>query len=409
MLLGVVEGFYGPFWDWVERVNLMEFLGRVGLNTYIYAPKWDQHHRDWWRVPYDTNFSDKLAMLVDSASRYGVRVVFALSPGLDIDYSSRHDQDLLLRKISWAMELGIEDLALFLDDVPPILRGGGFKSLAEAQSSLVNKVFRELNPRSLVFCPTHYYGLREEYMRELGSLVDLSIHIVWTGMWVASHRISVEDLESASNLLGRKPFIWDNYPVNDYFTANGITRLHLGPIKNRPRDFTKYIAGYVSNPMNQCEASKIPLYTIAEALLSSSYNPQRSMLDAVDYVLNKNSRYWFKMFLDFNRASFMDLNEKTVETEEDAGEVIELTRELRESLSNKKLLKEVEPVLSKMDSIARYVRGEVHHLSWRVQTSGEYNPPITTERMLNDIFGVEARLIPWYSKAYRIPQHSYRS
>ncbi|MDW8011320.1 MAG: beta-N-acetylglucosaminidase domain-containing protein, partial [Sulfolobales archaeon] len=382
-------------------IGLMEFLGRVGLNTYIYAPKWDPRHRDWWRVPYGTDFLDRLAMLVDSASRYGIRVVFAVSPGLDIDYSSRHDRELLLKKLTLVMELGVEDLALLLDDIPPVLRGRGFRSLAEAQSSLVNEVSRELSPRTLVFCPTYYYGLRDEYMKELGRLVDLNVHVVWTGMWVASYRISVEDLESVTKFLGRKPFIWDNYPVNDYFVVNGITRLHLGPIKNRPSEFAKYISGYVSNPMNQCEASKIPLYTIAEALADPSYDPQRSVRDAVDHVLNKSSRYWFKLLLEFNKASFMDLSERTIASREDAEEVLQVVRELRESVANRKLLKEVDPVLGKMESIAKYVMGETSHLSWRIQTAGEYIPPITAERMVSDVFGVVARLKPWYSRAYR--------
>ncbi len=404
MLLGIVEGFYGPPWDWVERLSIMEFLGRVGLNAYVYAPKWDPLHRERWRLPYDPGFADRLGMLLDSASRYGVRIVFALSPGLDVDYSSEHDAALLLRKLGWVMEMGVEDLALLLDDVPPVLRGRGFKTLAEAQAHLVNRLFRELRPRSLVFCPTHYYGLREDYMGELGALVDPEVHVVWTGMWVASHRIGVEELESVSRLLGRKPFLWDNYPVNDYFRVYGITRLHLGPLRNRPAELARYVSGYVSNPMNECEASKVSLYTVAEALLSGSYDPERSLSDAVDSVVNRSGRHRFKRFVEFNRASFMDLREATV-TRENADEVLELTRELRESVSNRELLREVEPVLGKMESIARYSRGEAQTLSWRVQTSGEYDPPMTDERMLRDAFGVVARLVPWYSGAYRRPGH----
>ncbi len=402
MLLGVVEGFYGPPWDWTERLSLVEFLGRVGLNAYVYAPKWDPLHRDRWRLPYDSSFADRLIMLLDAASRYGVRVVFALSPGLDVDYSSERDVALLARKFEWFMELGIEDLALFLDDIPPVLRGRGFRTLAEAQAHLVNRLYRELKPRSLVFCPTYYYGLREDYMRELGELVDPGVHVVWTGMWVASHRISVEELEAVSRLLNRKPFLWDNYPVNDYFTVYGITRLHLGPLRNRPPELARYVSGYVSNPMNECEASRVPLYTVAEALLNPSYDPERSLSDSVDSIVNKSGRYWFRRFVEFNRASFMDLREATV-TRENAGEVLELVRELRESVRDRELLREVEPVLGKMESIARYARGEARTLSWRVQTSGEYDPPMTDERMLKDAFGVVARLVPWYSGAYRKP------
>lgn len=402
-MFGVVEGFYGAPWDWLDRIHMIEFLGRLGFDTYIYAPKWDPMHRDWWRSPYDPGFLDRISMLVSDGNRYGVRVVFALSPGLDIDYSSSRDLAVLVRKLQGVMEHGVEDIALFLDDIPPILRGRGFRSLAEAQASLVNRVYRELGPRSLVFCPTYYYGLREEYLSELGSLLDPEIHVVWTGMWVASHRISQEDLEAVSRLMGRKPFIWDNYPVNDYFTVYGFTRLHLGAIKNRPRDMASLVSGYVSNPANQAEASKIPLYTISSMLFEKTYDPEASLSEAIDAIVNKGSRYWFKRFVEYNRASFMDLEEKTI-TRENAEEALEIVRELRERLSNKKLLKEIEPVLGKIEAIARYSKGEAAHLSWRTQTAGEYSPPITNERMEKEIFGIVARKTPWYATAYRKPE-----
>ena len=402
VLLGVVEGFYGPPWGWVERLSFVEFLGRVGLNAYIYGPKWDPYHREWWRAPYDAGFMDRLSAMVEAGLKYGVEVVFAVSPGLDIDYSSEDDVMVLVRKLSRVMELGIGSVAVFLDDIPPVLRGRGFKTLAEAQASLANRVLRELRPRSLILCPTYYYGIREDYLRELGSRLDPEVHVMWTGMWVTSHRISEEDLTRVAEVLGRKPFIWDNYPVNDYFTVYGLTRLHLGPIKGRARGLPKYVSGYVANLANQPELSKIPVYTVAEALQSEDYDPDRSLGQAIDALVNRSARYYFRRFAEFNRATFMDLNEETV-TRENSDEVLELVRELRERLTNRELLREVEPVLGKMEAIARYARGEVRTLSWRVQTAGEYDPPITNERMVSDVFGVVARRVPWYSSAYRRP------
>jgi len=402
VLLGVVEGFYGPPWGWVERLSFVEFLGRVGLNAYIYGPKWDPYHREWWRAPYDQYFTDRLSMLVEAGVKYGVEVVFAVSPGLDVDYSSEDDSLALVRKLSRVMELGVNSVAVFLDDIPPVLRGRGFKTLAEAQASLANRVLRELRPRSLILCPTYYYGIREDYLRELGSKLDPEVHVMWTGMWVASHRISEEDLTRVAEVLGRKPFIWDNYPVNDYFTVNGLTRLHIGPVKGRARGLTRYVSGYVANLANQPELSKVPIYMVAEALQSEGYDPERSLEQAIDSLVNRSARYYFKRFAKFNKATFMDLNEETV-TRESSDEVLEVVRELRDRLANRELLREVEPVLSKMEAIARYAKGELQTLSWRVQTAGEYDPPITAERMVSDVFGVVARRVPWYSSAYRRP------
>jgi|GEM_PF-4493176 hyaluronoglucosaminidase len=62
---------------------------------------------------------DRLSAMVEAGLKYGVKVVFAVSPGLDIDYSSEDDVMVLVRKLSRVMELGIGSVAVFLDDIPP--------------------------------------------------------------------------------------------------------------------------------------------------------------------------------------------------------------------------------------------------------------------------------------------------
>jgi beta-N-acetylglucosaminidase-like protein len=67
--------------------------------------------------------------------------------------------------------------------------------------------------------------------------------------------------------------VWDNFPVNDYngniFSSTGLPtnfKLNTGPYKGRRADLTRVIDGIVSNPMNEAEASKIPLYSVAAYL-----------------------------------------------------------------------------------------------------------------------------------------------
>ena len=399
-MFGVVEGFYGPMWDWIDRLSILEFMGRIELNLYIYGPKWDSYHREWWRIPYNENFMNNFALFVDAGRRYGVDVSFALSPGLDIDYSSMNDLNLLLRKFGRIMDLGVDVISLFLDDIPPIIRGKGFKTLAEAQAKLVNRVYDELKPRALIFCPTFYYGVKGDYLRELGELLDPGIYVMWTGMYVCPYRMSSSEFEMVTSILGRKPFVWDNYPVNDYFICRGIVRLHLGPIKNRPSNIRDLVSGYTANPANQVEVSKFALYSIARMIWEGeNYDADRALREAIGFLVNRSARYWFERFVEFNRATFMDLNENVI-VKDNADEVLELIRQLRETLTNLKLLKEIEPVLKKMESIARYAKGEHVGLSYRVQTSGEYNPPIPADRMKDEIFGIVARRMPWYVKVY---------
>ena len=116
---GIIEGFYGPPWSWDDRRRLSETLCAAGMDTYIYAPKDDPLHREQWRKPYDDVFLDALGQL---AAPGGLRVGYAISPGLSIDASDRGDRAALLAKISQATDAGVTLVALCLDDLPPAPR-----------------------------------------------------------------------------------------------------------------------------------------------------------------------------------------------------------------------------------------------------------------------------------------------
>lgn len=51
-LCGVVEGFYGKPWTTEQRSHLFRQLKKLGMNTYLYAPKDDLKHRAEWRIRY---------------------------------------------------------------------------------------------------------------------------------------------------------------------------------------------------------------------------------------------------------------------------------------------------------------------------------------------------------------------
>ncbi|MBA3846880.1 MAG: beta-N-acetylglucosaminidase domain-containing protein, partial [Planctomycetes bacterium] len=60
---GVIEGFYGQPWSAAERVQLFDWMAAWGLNTYLYAPKDDLHHRASWREPYPPPEADAIRQL----------------------------------------------------------------------------------------------------------------------------------------------------------------------------------------------------------------------------------------------------------------------------------------------------------------------------------------------------------
>lgn len=156
----------------------------------------------------------------------------------------------------------------------------------------------------MFFCPTYYWGYKEDYLSELGSLLESNVYIMWTGPAIVSTEIKLEDVKKFYEIIGRKPFILDNYPVNDYFLLRGIARIHLGPFINREPGICKYVSGYVANPMIEAEASKIPLYTLAEMYRRKhSYNPEESFANAIKHLYPEEHYETINLFVQLNRAS----------------------------------------------------------------------------------------------------------
>ena len=56
---GIVEGFYGEY-SHKERLDLISYIGKLKMNTYIYGAKSDAYHRGQWRELYP---EDKLAQI----------------------------------------------------------------------------------------------------------------------------------------------------------------------------------------------------------------------------------------------------------------------------------------------------------------------------------------------------------
>jgi hypothetical protein len=285
---GIVEGFYGPPWSHQDRLEMLRFEGQHRMNAYYYAPKDDPYHRKLWAEPYPPEQMKQLHELVESARANFVDFCFAVSPGLSMTYSSEQDFRKLTAKLASVGQLGVSCFALFLDDVPPELESpedrARYGTLAQAHVDVINKLHRHLVSLSpgnrLTVTPTTYtnaWGSRD-YIRELGAGVDPEVELVWTGTETVSPRITVPQAEEWGRLLHRRPLVWDNFPVND-----GIPwRLNLGPLRGRDPGLPGAVRGLVSNPMNQAQASKIPLATIAEYLWNPrAYDPDRAQRQAL--------------------------------------------------------------------------------------------------------------------------------
>lgn len=80
-------------------------MKKWGMNSYLYAPKDDYKHRAYWRELYTVEEADHLSSLISSAKENGIRFIYAISPGLDILYSSSKDVLSLKRKLEQVFEV----------------------------------------------------------------------------------------------------------------------------------------------------------------------------------------------------------------------------------------------------------------------------------------------------------------
>ena len=95
-LRGVIEGFYGVAWTHQFRLDLMEFMGRSRLNTYIYAPKDDAKHRAKWRVLYTQEELAKLESEARVLEHSQLAVVFSCEIK-DVNSLVTKEHDTLMR------------------------------------------------------------------------------------------------------------------------------------------------------------------------------------------------------------------------------------------------------------------------------------------------------------------------
>ena len=252
-LRGVVEGYYGRPWGTEGRLSMLKFMGETDLNTFIYGPKDDPYHHDKWREPYPESDMDDFRRLLACARENKVSLYWAIHLGDGFGKGSEEDYAALFRKLGLMYDAGFRAFAVFVDDF------GGAD--AEFHAEICNRVARDFLARRggcapLVMCPNAYWGLGNKYQKTLGANLDPDVMVMWTGRGICSD-IRAEDVARITADLRRPPLVWWNWPVNDYCRSSLLLGRTYGVDNCR-------IAGLISNPMENCEASKIALYGVAK-------------------------------------------------------------------------------------------------------------------------------------------------
>ncbi|EJX08749.1 hyaluronoglucosaminidase [gut metagenome] len=281
---GVVEGFYGTPWSHEARLRQLRFYGENKMNTYIYGPKNDPYHScPGWRKPYPEKESAQIRELVKVAAENEVNFVWAIHPGQDIKWNDE-DRQLLIAKLESMYDLGVRSFAVFFDDI------SGEGTDPHRQADLLNYIDRHFvkakpDVTPLVMCPTEYNrswsNPKGNYLTTLGEKLDPSIQIMWTGDKVVAD-IKEESMEWINARIRRPAYIWWNFPVSDYVRDH----LLLGPVYGNDTHIASAMSGFVANPMEHAEASKIAIYGVADyAWNPGKYDAQQAWKAAIREVL----------------------------------------------------------------------------------------------------------------------------
>ena len=377
---GSVEGFYGTPWSHQDRISQFKFYGSLKLNTYIYGPKDDPYHSSPnWRKPYPEKDAKQIKELVQEAKNNEIDFTWAIHPGLDIKWN-KTDSLAILNKFELMYDLGVRSFAVFFDDIS----GEGTK--AEKQAQLLNYlqsqfVEKKKDVLPLIMCPTEYNKSwsnpkPDTYLDILGDKLHHSIHVMWTGDRVIDD-VSAADLDWINKRIKRKAYIWWNFPVSDYVRDH----LLMGAAYGLDTTIKNDLSGFVSNPMERAEASKVALFSVALYSWNlKSYEPMSAWHEAAKYVMPE-ATVAFQLFNEHNSDlganghgyrrvesviikptidSFLAANkngnypkELALKIQTEFGNIIPVSEEIRSKSQNKNLLTEIEPWLIQFNLLGK--------------------------------------------------------
>jgi hyaluronoglucosaminidase len=377
---GSVEGFYGTPWSHEDRISQFKFYGALKLNTYIYGPKDDPYHSSPnWRKAYPAENAKQIQELVEEAKKNEIDFTWAIHPGLDIQWNES-DRLAILNKLELMYGLGVRSFAVFFDDIT------GVGTKAEKQAELLNYVQKEFIEKKkdvlpLIMCPTEYNKAwadpkPDTYLDILGDKLDPAIQIMWTGDSVIDD-VSKSDLDWINKRIKRKAYIWWNFPVSDYVRDH----LLMGAAYGLDTTIKSDLSGFVSNPMERAEASKVALFSVALYTWNlKQYEPNTAWHAASKYIMPEASEA-FQLFNEHNSdlgpnghryrreesvrikpeidsflTAYINDNYPTasaVTIKKEFEHIIPVAAELREKSHNKNLIKEIDPWLTQFNLLGK--------------------------------------------------------
>jgi len=266
---GVIEGYFGTPWSFKSRNTYPEFLRKYGYRFFIYAPKNDPFLRKKWDREWSDRYIKVLKNFAGSCHRSGIEFGIGFTPAGDASAVAENPELLLARVREISSVLPLDYFALLFDD----LKNNDRSRLAYYQLRIIDLITSELTSvKHFIVCPSYYttdpvigrvFGERpENYWNDYADGLDPEVNLFWTGEKVCSDSYSRAHLEWFAEQFRRKPFLWDNYPVNDGKKLADF--LFLKPFENRASFLNEYLTGHAVNPMREPHLNKITMSTLGD-------------------------------------------------------------------------------------------------------------------------------------------------
>ena len=207
---GLVEGYYGYPYSVEVKKELMRYMMRYKMNTYMFGAKSDPYHSQMWKDAYPTTISaeqekngwltqDMLRDLAQVSEETKVNFIWAIHPGNEFLGSGTVISDIM-SKFEKMHKLGIRHFGVFVDDVGIPSSDADMKKNADRLTELQRKIEAKWNyegaaaedtVRPLHFVPQIYCNSfassvdqRKRFMAALSKVPSyITVYSTGQGVW----------------------------------------------------------------------------------------------------------------------------------------------------------------------------------------------------------------------------------
>ncbi len=317
---GVIEGYYGMPYSVEVTKDLLHFMMRYKMNSYMYGAKSDAYHSQYWDKPYPATLTeeqksmgcftaDNMKEICKVSAATKVNFIWAIHPGKAFTGKDDNVTDRIMGKFELMHGLGVRQFAVFVDDVGVPTDAPTLALNAKRLTDLQNAMDKKWNYKGAIpadtlkplhFVPQLYaYGwekpqTRVNFYKALSNTPHKTqVYITGKQVWTVPNN---HDLDVVETDFGRGVAWWWNYPCNDNADAwtfpadmysNFVDMPEIDGKSTLPKSL-EHCASLLSNPMQQGEIAKIPLFSIADfAWNNSEFNSVESWKAALPAVIGR--------------------------------------------------------------------------------------------------------------------------